>query len=253
MAIFEDFRYERAIGAPDAADHALVFATRVGDRELEGCDFLHENADGQIDEFVVMVRPLTGALALAEAHARPLRGRRRPGPLGQRPVVHRLVRVHVLAVEHGHPAQRLEPVQPLALVEAVEGARPARRRRSASSRSGARSRPSSRSRSAASMPARASPSCGRRQQPAQHQLADRHLADARPVEPRVDAVARRRRGSSPRPPRTTCATRAAAPPPPAPAPARSRRRRWRRCRPRSARTAAAGSPRAGAAGRRTTS
>ena len=67
MAIFEDFRYERVIGAPDAADHALVFTARIGDRELEGCDFLHENADGLIDEFVVMVRPLTGAMALAEA------------------------------------------------------------------------------------------------------------------------------------------------------------------------------------------
>jgi hypothetical protein len=65
--IFEDFRYERQIGAPDAADHALVFRTRVGDREIEGCDFIHENADGLIDEFVVMVRPLTGAHALAEA------------------------------------------------------------------------------------------------------------------------------------------------------------------------------------------
>jgi limonene-1,2-epoxide hydrolase len=67
MAIFEDFRYERVIGAPDSADHALVFTTRVGDREIEGCDFLHENVDGLIDEFVVMVRPLTGALALADA------------------------------------------------------------------------------------------------------------------------------------------------------------------------------------------
>jgi limonene-1,2-epoxide hydrolase len=66
MAVFEDFRYERVIGAPDAADHALVFAARIGDRQLEGCDFLHENADGLIDEFVVMVRPLTGALALAD-------------------------------------------------------------------------------------------------------------------------------------------------------------------------------------------
>jgi limonene-1,2-epoxide hydrolase len=67
LAIFEDFRYERVIGAPDAADHALVFATRVGDRDIEGCDFLHEDAAGQIDEFVVMVRPLSGALALADA------------------------------------------------------------------------------------------------------------------------------------------------------------------------------------------
>src|SRR5215212_11054861 len=67
MAVFEDFRYERVIGAPDAADHALVFAARIGDRDIEGCDFLHENAEGLIDEFVVMVRPLSGALALAEA------------------------------------------------------------------------------------------------------------------------------------------------------------------------------------------
>ena len=67
MAIFEDFRYERVIGAPDAVDHALVFTTCVGDRRLEGCDFLHENGDGLIDEFVVMVRPLSAALALADA------------------------------------------------------------------------------------------------------------------------------------------------------------------------------------------
>jgi limonene-1,2-epoxide hydrolase len=66
LAVFEDFRYERAIGAADASDHALVFAARIGDRELQGCDFLHVNEAGEIDEFVVMVRPLTGAHALAE-------------------------------------------------------------------------------------------------------------------------------------------------------------------------------------------
>jgi hypothetical protein len=65
--VFEDFRYIREIGAPDAHDHALVFQARVGNREIEGCDFLHTNEDGLIDEFVVMVRPLSGALALAEA------------------------------------------------------------------------------------------------------------------------------------------------------------------------------------------
>ena len=65
--VFEDFRYEREIGAPDARDHALVFSARVGDRELEGCDFLHTNEDGLIDDFCVMVRPLSGTLALAEA------------------------------------------------------------------------------------------------------------------------------------------------------------------------------------------
>ena len=65
--VFEDFRYEREIGAPDARDHALVFSARVGDRKLEGCDFLHTNEDGLIDDFCVMVRPLSGTLALAEA------------------------------------------------------------------------------------------------------------------------------------------------------------------------------------------
>ena len=65
--VFEDFRYTREIGAPDAPDHALVFEARVGSRQIEGCDFLHTNGDGLIDELFVMVRPLSGALALAEA------------------------------------------------------------------------------------------------------------------------------------------------------------------------------------------
>jgi hypothetical protein len=65
--VFEDFEYVREIGSPDAADHALVFRTRIGDRELEGSDFVHVNDDGLIDELTVMVRPLSGALALAEA------------------------------------------------------------------------------------------------------------------------------------------------------------------------------------------
>jgi hypothetical protein len=65
--VFEDFSYIREIGAPDARDHALVFRARVAEREVEGCDFLHVDEDGSIDELVVMVRPLSGALALAEA------------------------------------------------------------------------------------------------------------------------------------------------------------------------------------------
>ena len=70
--VFEDFRYTREIGAPGAADSALVFRARVGDREVEGCDFIHLNEEGLIDELSVMVRPLTGVLALAEAMKRQL-------------------------------------------------------------------------------------------------------------------------------------------------------------------------------------
>jgi hypothetical protein len=65
--VFADFRYVREIGSADAADHVLVFQARVGDRELEGSDFLHAGADGLIEELTVMVRPLSAALALAEA------------------------------------------------------------------------------------------------------------------------------------------------------------------------------------------
>ena len=65
--VFEDFSYQREIGAADAADHALVFQARVGDKQIEGCDFLHVDESGSIDELVVMVRPMSGMLALAEA------------------------------------------------------------------------------------------------------------------------------------------------------------------------------------------
>ena len=70
--VFEDFRYTRDIGAAEANDHALVFQARVGDRDVEGCDFIHVNDDGLIDEFYVMLRPLSGVLAMAEAMKRQL-------------------------------------------------------------------------------------------------------------------------------------------------------------------------------------
>lgn len=65
--VFEDFHYEREIGSEGDSDHALLFRARVGDRQLQGCDFLHIGQDGLIDELTVMVRPLSAALALAEA------------------------------------------------------------------------------------------------------------------------------------------------------------------------------------------
>jgi hypothetical protein len=65
--VFEDFRYVREIGAPGARDHALVFQARIGDKQIEGSDFLHMDENGSIDELMVMVRPQSGALALAEA------------------------------------------------------------------------------------------------------------------------------------------------------------------------------------------
>jgi SnoaL-like domain len=65
--VVEDLRYTRQLGARSAADHALVFRARVDDREIEGCDFIHLNEDGLIDEMYVMIRPLSGLIGMAQA------------------------------------------------------------------------------------------------------------------------------------------------------------------------------------------
>jgi hypothetical protein len=65
---------------PFRAGHVLLFRARVGGRELEGSDFLHTGAGGLIDELIVMIRPLSAALALAEAMKAQLETQvRRPG------------------------------------------------------------------------------------------------------------------------------------------------------------------------------
>ena len=67
MRVFEDFTYTREIGAEEGADHVLVFEATVGDRRVEGADFLHVREDGLIDDFRVMIRPLSGLNAVVEA------------------------------------------------------------------------------------------------------------------------------------------------------------------------------------------
>jgi hypothetical protein len=64
-ATFEDFRYVDELTGPQSA--ALLFEARVGDRELQGVDHLRLGADGRIAELTVLIRPLSGLTALAEA------------------------------------------------------------------------------------------------------------------------------------------------------------------------------------------
>lgn len=64
MDVFQDFDYVREIAGGE--DHALIFEAKVGGLEITGCDFLHYNSEGKIDEFMVMVRPLKAAEALAK-------------------------------------------------------------------------------------------------------------------------------------------------------------------------------------------
>ena len=62
---FEDFRYTDDLPGEDV--HAMIFRARIGDREVEGLDLVRPGPDGRILDFTVMVRPLTGVVALAEA------------------------------------------------------------------------------------------------------------------------------------------------------------------------------------------
>ena len=57
-SILEDFTFQHEIGEESDDDHALVFGARIGDLSIQGCDFLHTNHDGLIDELTVMLRPL---------------------------------------------------------------------------------------------------------------------------------------------------------------------------------------------------
>jgi hypothetical protein len=68
--VFEDFRYTDQVETEDSA--ALMFSARVGDRELDGIDYLHFDSEGRVDSMAVYVRPMSGVSALAEAMQRKL-------------------------------------------------------------------------------------------------------------------------------------------------------------------------------------
>ena len=64
---FENFRYTNEWR--DGQTTILFFEANVGDRELQGVDILRHGEDGLVEEFTVMVRPLSGLQALAQAVA----------------------------------------------------------------------------------------------------------------------------------------------------------------------------------------
>jgi hypothetical protein len=69
-ATFSNFRYVDEVAAGNRV--VLFFRATVGDRELEGIDSLTLDETGQITEFVVMLRPLSGLIAMAEEMGRRL-------------------------------------------------------------------------------------------------------------------------------------------------------------------------------------
>jgi hypothetical protein len=69
METFEDFRYVRTYSEDESRGHVLMFAASVGGRQLEGADFIRLDEAGLVNEFRVMIRPMSGLVALAEAMA----------------------------------------------------------------------------------------------------------------------------------------------------------------------------------------
>jgi SnoaL-like domain len=65
--IFEDFRYTDELVLDGA--HALIFRASVAGREIEGIDLLRFDEQGLIDDFTVMLRPLSGLVPFAQAMA----------------------------------------------------------------------------------------------------------------------------------------------------------------------------------------
>jgi hypothetical protein len=69
---FEDFAYTDEIA--DGGTVALLFSARVGDKRLQGLDWLRLDDDGLVKELTVMIRPLSGIAALGEAMAPKVEG-----------------------------------------------------------------------------------------------------------------------------------------------------------------------------------
>ena len=53
--------------AVEARTHALIFEARVGEKSVKGLDLIRMDSEGRIENLTVMVRPMSGLIALAEA------------------------------------------------------------------------------------------------------------------------------------------------------------------------------------------
>ena len=65
--VFRDFTYHRMFATDDGKSAVLEFSAEVDGKALKGIDMLRFDDAGKIEEFEVMVRPMSGLHALAEA------------------------------------------------------------------------------------------------------------------------------------------------------------------------------------------
>jgi SnoaL-like domain len=77
--VFQDFTYYREAATADGLSVVLEFGAKVGGKDLKGIDFIRFGQDGKIVEFEVMVRPLSGLMALGQEMSQRLEGKLQTG------------------------------------------------------------------------------------------------------------------------------------------------------------------------------
>jgi hypothetical protein len=66
LRTFEDLRFLESFTSGDGGE-LLYFQWRLGDRQIEGVDLMHFDDDGLIDDYAVMIRPLSALEAMRDA------------------------------------------------------------------------------------------------------------------------------------------------------------------------------------------
>ncbi len=69
IEIFEDFTYHRELISEGGQSAFLEFTANIGDKNIKGIDMVRFDEVGLITEFEVMIRPMSGLMALAEQMA----------------------------------------------------------------------------------------------------------------------------------------------------------------------------------------
>ena len=64
IEVLRDFKYHREF--IDGKNWALEFSANVGDKSVKGVDLIEFNDNGEIINFEVLIRPLSGLMALGE-------------------------------------------------------------------------------------------------------------------------------------------------------------------------------------------
>lgn len=66
LRTFQDLRFLESFASADGGE-LLHFQWRLGDRQVEGVDMMHFDKDGLIDDYAVMIRPLSALEAMRDA------------------------------------------------------------------------------------------------------------------------------------------------------------------------------------------